>query len=119
MAGEGTEEYLQEILDPIYRNLLFDERNQIDLTDPEAVYSFMLGALTSGLMEAPGNISSFANAATSDITNAMQRRADKNAAQQAAQHNVETEEYAYIDKTTGIPMVGTRTNIASEINASN
>jgi hypothetical protein len=115
MAGEGTEEYLQEILDPIYRNLLFDERNQIDLTDPEAVYSFMLGALTSGLMEAPGNISSFANAATSDITNAMQRRADKNAAQQAAQHNVETEEYAYIDKTTGIPMVGTRTNIASEV----
>jgi|GEM_PF-2357163 len=115
MFGEGTEEYLQEILDPIYRNLLFDESNQIDLADPEAVYSFMLGALTSGLMEAPGNISSFANAATSDITNAMQRRADKNAAQQAAQHNVETEEYAYIDKTTGIPMVGTRTNIASEV----
>ena len=108
MFGEGTEEYLQEILDPIYRNLLFDESNQIDLADPEAVYSFMLGALTSGLMEAPGNISSFANAATSDITNAMQRRADKNAAQQAAQHNVETEEYAYIDKTTGIPMVGER-----------
>lgn len=108
MAGEGTEEYLQEILEPIYRNLLFDESNQIDLADPEAVYSFMLGALTSGLMEAPGNISSFANAATSDITNAMQRRADKNAAQQAAQHNVETEEYAYIDKTTGIPMVGER-----------
>lgn len=67
MAGEGTEEYLQEILDPIYRNLLFDERNQIDLTDPDAVYSFMLGALTSGVMEAPANIRSTANAAVTDI----------------------------------------------------
>lgn len=53
MAGEGAEEYLQEILDPIYRNLLLDENNEIDLADPEAVYSFMLGALTAGVMDAP------------------------------------------------------------------
>ncbi len=53
MAGEGAEEYLQEILDPIYRNLLLGENNQIDLADPEAVYSFMLGALTAGVMDAP------------------------------------------------------------------
>ena len=42
MVGEGTEEYLQEILEPIYRNLIFGENNQIDLADPDAVYSFML-----------------------------------------------------------------------------
>lgn len=67
MAGEGSEEYLQEILEPIYRNLIFGENNQIDLADPDAVYSFMLGALTSGVMEAPANIRSTANAAVTDI----------------------------------------------------
>ena len=57
MAGEGAEEYLQEILDPIYRNLLLGENNQIDLTDPNAVYSFMLGALTAGVMDMPQIVS--------------------------------------------------------------
>lgn len=57
MAGEGAEEYLQEILDPIYRNLLLDENNEIDLADPEAVYSFMLGALTAGVMDMPQIVS--------------------------------------------------------------
>ncbi len=57
MAGEGAEEYLQEILDPIYRNLLLGENNQIDLTDSNAVYSFMLGALTAGVMDMPQIVS--------------------------------------------------------------
>ena len=54
MAGEGTEEYLQEILEPAFRNLMFDENNEVRLVTEEAAYSFLLGALTAGLMEAGG-----------------------------------------------------------------
>lgn len=78
MAGEGTEEYLQEILDPIYRNLLFDERNQIDLTDPNAVYSFMLGALTSGVMESPNTVRDLAGSVLTETTKARERAANQN-----------------------------------------
>lgn len=55
MAGEGSEEYLQEILEPAFRNLCFDENNEIKLVSEDAAYSFLLGALTSGFMEG-GNI---------------------------------------------------------------
>lgn len=78
MAGEGTEEYLQEILDPIYRNLLFDERNQIDLTDPNAVYSFMLGALTSGVMESQNTVRDLAGAVQTETLKARERAATPN-----------------------------------------
>jgi hypothetical protein len=78
MAGEGTEEYLQEILDPIYRNLLFDERNQIDLTDPNAVYSFMLGALTSGVMESQNTVRDLAGAVRTEAAKARERAATPN-----------------------------------------
>ena len=55
MASEGSEEYLQEILEPAFRNLCFDENNEIKLVSEDAAYSFLLGALTSGFMEG-GNI---------------------------------------------------------------
>ena len=55
MAGEGSEEYLQDILEPAFRNLCFDENNKIKLVSEDAAYSFLLGALTSGFMEG-GNI---------------------------------------------------------------
>ena len=55
MAGEGSEEYLQEILEPAFRNLCFDENNEIKLVSEDAAYSFLLGALTSVFMEG-GNI---------------------------------------------------------------
>lgn len=122
MAGEGTEEYLQEILDPIYRNLLFNENNQIDLTDPEVVYSFLLGALTAGVMDGSEIIREGIAARPSSLPNvngaivaadtAQNIQSKQTAMQNAAQ---ETEQYVYTDETTGIPMVGTRTNIASEV----
>lgn len=118
MAGEGTEEYLQEILDPIYRNLLFDESNQIDLTDPEAVYSFMLGALTAGVLDTPDTVREGRNNTPSgepSINGAIigsgalkQDTATAPAAQATGQMNETTEQYAYTDPTTGIPMAGTR-----------
>lgn len=118
MAGEGTEEYLQEILDPIYRNLLFDESNQIDLTDPEAVYSFMLGALTAGVLDTPDTVREGRNNTPSGepsvngaIIGSGALKEDTTtapAAQATRQMNETTEQYAYTDPTTGIPMVGTR-----------
>ncbi|MBQ5666629.1 MAG: hypothetical protein IIV40_00480, partial [Oscillospiraceae bacterium] len=48
MGAEGLEEYLQEILDPFFRNAVLDENNEINLLSPEALYSFILGALSSG-----------------------------------------------------------------------
>lgn len=118
MAGEGTEEYLQEILDPIYRNLLFDESNQIDLTDPEAVYSFMLGALTAGVLDTPDTVREGRNSTPSgepSVNGAIigsgalkEDTTTASPAQATRQMNETTEQYAYTDPTTGIPMVGTR-----------
>ncbi len=54
MAGEGTEEYLQEILDPVFRNLMLGEDNKVKLVSEEAAYSFLLGALSAGLIEGGG-----------------------------------------------------------------
>jgi len=51
MVFEGFEEYAQEILDPFFRNLAFNENNEVNLYTPEAVYSGVLGALSAGLLE--------------------------------------------------------------------
>ena len=48
-SGEFTEEYLQAILEPVYRNLVLGEDN---LTDPfmeEKIYQGIMGALTANL----------------------------------------------------------------------
>lgn len=58
MAGEGFEEYLQEILEPVYRNLCFNENNEFRIFTEEAAYSFLLGSLTAAFMEGGSNISS-------------------------------------------------------------
>ena len=78
MAGEGTEEYLQEILEPIYRNLIFNESNQVDLLNPDAVYSFMLGALTSGVMESQNTVRDLAGAVRTEAAKARERAATPN-----------------------------------------
>lgn len=48
MGSEFSEEYLQEVLDPVFRNLALLEENEIDLLSPEAIYSGILGALSAG-----------------------------------------------------------------------
>ena len=57
MLSEGSEEYLQSILEPVYRNLCFDENNEFKLVTEDAAYSFLLGALTSGIMDGGSTIS--------------------------------------------------------------
>ncbi len=51
LASEGVEEYLQEILDPVWRNLLLDEDNEIKLVSEDAAYALLLGVVTAGLLE--------------------------------------------------------------------
>lgn len=51
MFKEGSEEYLQDILEPAFRNMMLGESNEIKIWTPEATYSFLLGAITAGLME--------------------------------------------------------------------
>lgn len=63
MLSEGGEEYLQEILTPVFRNIALDEDNPVELVSEDAIYAGIMGALTAGLLEGPSQISS----AVSDI----------------------------------------------------
>ena len=48
MLSEFSEEYLQEVLSPVFENIALMEENEIDLLSPEAIYSGILGALSAG-----------------------------------------------------------------------
>ena len=55
MLSEGLEESLQEILDPFFKNLAFNETsNKVKWSD--VAYSGLLGALSAGLLEGPSAI---------------------------------------------------------------
>ena len=49
MGAEGFEEWLQAVADPIIRNNLFDENNNISPFSEEKLYQALLGAMTAGL----------------------------------------------------------------------
>ena len=52
---EGIEEYLQATIDPIFRNVILGENNEIKAFSEEQLYSYLLGALTSiGMNAATG-----------------------------------------------------------------
>ena len=57
-ASEFTEEYLQDVIDPVFRNVVFGEDNEVKFFSTDALYSGILGALTAGVMEAPSNVTS-------------------------------------------------------------
>lgn len=61
MAGEFTEEYLQEVLTPVFRNITLDENNEFKPFTEEALYSGMLGALSAGLLEGGSTVASEVN----------------------------------------------------------
>lgn len=58
MLSEGSEEYAQDILDPVFRNWFYGEKNEAKLWTPEATYSFLLGAVTSLGLEGVGTVRS-------------------------------------------------------------
>lgn len=76
-SGEFTEEYLQEVLDPVFKNIAYNESNEVKLVSEEALYSGLLGALTAGGM----------NAATDIQQTASRYLENSRAGVQAAQNN--------------------------------
>lgn len=54
MVSEGFEEYLQDVLDPLIRNITLNENNEWGLAnfaDPDALYSGLIGMMTAGVLE--------------------------------------------------------------------
>ena len=57
MLSEFREEYLQEVLDTVFRNIMLKTDEEVELFSPEAFYSGILGALTGGFAEGPAAVS--------------------------------------------------------------
>lgn len=54
MASNGTEEYFQEVLVPVFDTIAYGEEFQgLDLTDPEALRSAVMGALVAVVGDSP------------------------------------------------------------------
>ena len=51
MASEGLEEYLQEVISPVIKNISFSTDEEIDLLSSDALYAALLGAVSAGLLE--------------------------------------------------------------------
>ena len=56
MGDEGFEEYLQAVIDPMVRNLILKEDNELDLLSDDALYAAFLGALTAGILNLPSAV---------------------------------------------------------------
>lgn len=61
-SDEALEEWLQAVLDPVMRNYVLGENNEVKLFGEDQLYAAFLGALGATVMNAPNNVSSFANA---------------------------------------------------------
>ena len=53
MGSEGIEEGLQEILEPVVRELLIDKDGTINISSEDVLYSAIVGALSAGVLNAP------------------------------------------------------------------
>lgn len=68
-ADEGTEEYLQALIDSAMRNVILGEDNEVNPPSEDALYSALIGGVTGGLFSVPESISS-GRAAAADTRNA-------------------------------------------------
>ena len=50
MGKEAFEEYVETTLEPVYRNLIYDEENKLELLSVEALENAFVGALTAGAL---------------------------------------------------------------------
>ncbi len=53
-GGEFTEEYLQEVLTPVFRNLTLGDDETFTPVSEEAIYAGVIGALTAGIIDGTG-----------------------------------------------------------------
>lgn len=76
MLSEFSEEYLQEVLTPVFKNLTLGTDEEVKLVSAEALYAGFLGAITGGIMEGPQaianarNATELANNSTPELSNA-------------------------------------------------
>ena len=62
MTDEAIEEWLQAVLDPVVRNYVLGENNEVQLFGEDQLYSAMLGALGATVMNLPGTVSDYQGA---------------------------------------------------------
>ena len=78
MLSEFSDEYLQEVLTPVFQNLTLGTDNEVKLVSAEALYAGFLGAITGGVLEGPFAIAGSRNAtqlaknATPELSNATE-----------------------------------------------
>lgn len=61
MASEGLEEFIQNGVNTVFRNVALGEENSINPFTEEGWNSFLWGAATAGILELPGSISNARN----------------------------------------------------------
>ena len=69
MTSEGIEEYVQDIINPVVRNITMNENNKFKPFTEEALYSGIMGALTSGLLDGTVNAVNSSRIANNSKTN--------------------------------------------------
>lgn len=58
VLDEATEEYIQAIIDPVLRNTVLGENNEINPLSEDTLYSALLGGITGGAFSLPSAVSS-------------------------------------------------------------
>ena len=68
MGDEAFEEYLQSVVDPVVRNAVLDENNELNPLSEDALYSALVGAISGGLMNLPGAVTDFTGSKRADTS---------------------------------------------------
>lgn len=114
MISEGTEEGLQELLEPAFAAIIFDEEYEADFED--AAYAFLLGALSAGIIEGPAAVAYARRPAGFSFRN-MDGYADNGVDYFEGTNTLEEVEARYRDLARQYhPDVGGDTDIMAEIN---
>ena len=114
MISEGTEEGLQELLEPAFAAIIFDEEYEADFED--AAYAFLLGALSAGIIEGPAAVA-YARRPAGFSFRDMDGYADNGVDYFEGTNTLEEVEARYRDLARQYhPDVGGDTDIMAEIN---
>lgn len=114
MISEGTEEGLQELLEPAFAAIIFDEEYEANFED--AAYAFLLGALSAGIIEGPAAIA-YARRPAGFSFRDMDGYADNGVDYFESANTLEEVEARYRDLARQYhPDVGGDTDIMAEIN---
>lgn len=100
-SDEALEEWLQAVLDPVMRNQVLGENNEVRLFGEDQLYAAFLGALGATVMNAPSNIGSTVNA--EQVLEETVAKQEAKAAERAVKNNKRGKDGA--KSTTEVPEV--------------